>query len=133
MVTKNFKVVLEDGSSFISTLLVGDESPYSVQLKFDTYDSGIIVNKTIYHAMKDLQLLLDQSNIKLLCNAFRLDMRPSGMSISMGGGIKVYKLEMGKQAAELFDIFEPVDNADSIVTFEEQKSYYIRWLESLGQ
>lgn len=47
------------------------------------------------------------------------------MSVSMTEGIKVYKLEIGKQATELFDVFEPTDKANLIATFGE-KSCYLR-------
>jgi hypothetical protein len=104
-------------------------APY-VKLTYGEFDSGIIHGTFVYQAMQNLHLVLDQKGIKLLCNCFRYDVRPSGMSIDMGGGIRAYKMRMGEAASETVNIFDSTDDINSIVSLEEQKSFFLKWLES---
>jgi hypothetical protein len=86
---------------------------------------------SLYHSMQKLHEKLDDLGMKLLCNCFRIDMKPSGMGISMGSGRLAYKLELGKQAVELFDIFDPVEDVNLIASRKEQKEYSAKWFDSL--
>lgn len=110
---------------------VSDKS--SVHYISEDYDSGIIENDVIYFAMEELHRLLDSKGIKLLCNCFRKDVHPSGMSLSMGQGVLAYEMEMGKPGEKLVNIFDTVflENAGMIGTCEEQDAYQEQWFGSL--
>lgn len=125
-ITKN-NIEFEDADLLVE---IGESN--WVRLIFKDYDSGMIIGKTIYESMRNLQVMLDQDKIKLLCNCFRFDMRPSRMSHSMGGGLLAYKLILGIPGKDRFNIFEPTDDADAIVSQKEQDEYYRKWLNSLG-
>ena len=55
----------------------------------------------------------------------------SGMSRSMGGGIKAYQLEKGVASSldRMVNIFEPADEAE-VGTVAEQEAFYSDWLTS---
>lgn len=76
---------------------------------------------------------LEKSNQFILCNGSRIDVAPSRMSRQMGGGRKAYQLQKGKQALleDLVDIFEPIKK-EAVSTVAEQRSYYKKWINSLG-
>lgn len=128
--TKEYDVI--DGNVRKRAKLYFEEGdPSYVRLAFEDFDSGLIEGQSLYSAMQALHKLLDKKKVKLLCNCFLIDVRPSGMSISMGGGRKAYKLVLGKQATDLVDILDPVAEPDLIVTFDQQKEYYDKWISIL--
>lgn len=128
----NLKAVIDNSTYFDAQLFHGsDGNISSVQLHFTGYDSGIIKAKNAYSAMQQLHEKLDENGIKLLCNCYRYDIRPSGMSLSMGGGAQGYKLILGQSAKELVNIFEPTFDIEAIVSVDEQKKFYRKWINSL--
>jgi len=124
-------MVYKDGA-LIPSKLFYDIDDSSVQLVFEGFDSGIIKSEIIYYAMQNLHSVLDGDEIKLLCNCFRYDIFPSRMALSMGQGVKAYKIILGKQAKELVDIFDSTSEIEAIVTVEEQQRFIRKWGESLG-
>lgn len=67
------------------------------------------------------------------CYGAHLRAFPSGMSRSMGGGLKLYRLTLGKQAltkdmVHLFDTGKDVIPA----TVEDQRRFFDDWILSLG-
>jgi hypothetical protein len=130
MEVREFKACLSNNKYEDALLHLEYSTAATVRLEFDNYDSGAFTANSIYQAMQKLHAKLDQDGIKLLCNCFRLDVKPSGMSIGMGGGIKAYKMEIGKHATELVDIFEPVNDVNLIASVSEQKEYFMKWVNS---
>lgn len=128
MPIRNLKATTDDQTLWEAQLFIEEGVSPTVRLQFDKFDSGIINGNHVYQAMQNLHKELDLRGIKLLCNCFRYDVRPSGMSIDMGGGVQAYKLRPGEQAKDLVNIFDSTDDIASIVTFEEQKEYYLKWL-----
>jgi hypothetical protein len=109
-----------------------EERPHSyVHLIAGNFDSGKITGDKLYFCMQKLHTILDTEGIKLLCNAFRYDVYPSKMSISMGQGTKAYKMVMGKPATELVNIFDPTEDLEAIVTYEKQVEFVKEWSNSL--
>ena len=129
---KKLKVSL-DRVNTLEAILQVDITPHtaSVQLLFDNFDSGIFSAEKVYHAMQHLHKFLDSKQIKLLCNCYCLNIRPSGMSISMGGGVKAYLHLMGQHSTELVNIFDPVDDISLIATYDEQRDFVRQWQRSL--
>jgi hypothetical protein len=53
------------------------------------------------------------------------------MSIDMGGGIMAYEHKIGEHPNVMVNIFDEEKDPSTIVSYEEQKAYYLRWLESI--
>lgn len=69
---------------------------------------------------------------KICCKGARRNVWPSAMSREMGGGLKAYVLEMGRQgrADSLVDIFDE-DVPESYSSVSDQEAYAHAWFESL--
>jgi hypothetical protein len=86
----------------------------------------------VFDALCDLRLMLEQRGWMLRCVGTDVDVYPSGMSRSMSGGRKVYRLRPGRPAAmaDLVDVFD-MSVAQKGSTVAEQRAFFERWLESL--
>lgn len=78
-------------------------------------------------------LRADFPETKFLCKGAKLNVHPSRMSSQMSGGVAAYELHMGKPTEDddvvnIFD-YEDVDITNDI---QQQREYYKRWLDSLG-
>lgn len=135
MVEMNYKLgILKEGRVSTALLTVLERPNSSLQLVSEGFDSGVIEDEKVYYCLKKLHKKLDVLGIKLLCNGCRRDVRPSRMSIDMGGGTLAYKHVLGRKPTEndLVNIFDPTDDLESIVSVEEQDEYYKQWLRSIG-
>lgn len=85
-----------------------------------------------FAALQAIRRQAEGRNWKICCKGSRRNVWPSGMSRQMGGGIKAYVLEMGRQARldSLVDIFDE-DSLDSYSSVAEQEAYAREWFESL--
>jgi len=128
---KRLKLYTNKKELIDAILIVEDKIPVSVQLVSLEFTSGKITGEKLFYCMQTLHQLLHSHGLKLLCNCFRYDVYPSGMSLDMGHGIKAYKMEMGRSARQLVDIFDPTNDPDAIVTPEEQKAFRSEWVKSL--
>lgn len=131
MEIKQLNTTLDGQNYLLSNLHITDGDKPAVRLIFVGYDSGNILGSTIYHAMQNLHKELDKKGAKLMCNCFRFNIRPSNMSIDMGGGIMAYKHKIGEQPTEMVNIFDEEKDPSTIVSYEEQKAYYLKWVESI--
>jgi hypothetical protein len=130
---ENRLLKMYDNGNIVDATLHFEESEHPfVQLFSATFNSDKIEGEKLYYCMQDLHQVLDSHNIKLLCNAFRYDVHPTPMALSMGHGINAVKLIKGKKASELVNIFDPTDDIDAVVSVEDQKNYYLEWRKSLG-
>jgi len=79
----------------------------------------------LFGALVKFRLVLEKEGYRLLCNASRRDVYPSGMARDMGRGVVAYILEPGKQAREedLVRVLDPA-SIDKIGTVAEQRKYY---------
>jgi hypothetical protein len=68
----------------------------------------------------------------LCCNAARVDAYPSAMRRSMGGGLLVDRLRMGKQGRrrDLLDGLAPAP-VEKVGIVADQRAYSDRWADSL--
>jgi hypothetical protein len=131
MEIKQLNTTLDGHSFLLSNLYITDGDKRAVRLLFEGYDSGNIFGSTIYHAMQNLHKELDKKGAKLMCSCFRLNIRPSNMSIDMGGGIMAYEHKIGEHPTEMVNIFDEEKDPGTIVSYEEQNAYYLSWLESI--
>lgn len=86
-----------------------------------------------FSAMCAIRRVLEQDGALLRCYGASRNVYPSGMSRSMGGGVKAYKLSMGSQA-KLADLVSIFDTGPDITpaTVAEQEHFFQDWLKSLG-
>lgn len=89
-------------------------------------------NENYFDALLDFRKDMEEQNTQIMCNGSARTVYPSGMCLSMGSGIKAYRLEIGKQAklADLVNIFDCDDNLE-FVTINEQKNFFEEWIKSL--
>ena len=95
-----------------------------------TYSSS---SSNFFDALAILRQEAHKDGIEILCKGAQLNVFPSGMCRSMGGGVAAYELNMGKQARrdDLVNIFDYSDK-DITADVEHQKAYFSKWLSSLG-
>src|SRR6185295_2328470 len=114
--------------------LIVEQSPGPmIELQSDMFNSGKITCEKFYEGFQDLHKRLDAQGLKLLCMGYRYDVRPSGMALSMGHGTRAYIHRLGEPATELVDIFDSTDDEKTVVSYQEQMSYNLKWIESLRQ
>lgn len=87
--------------------------------------------KDLFHCFQLINVFFYKKNIKILCNAARINVYPSGMSRSMSMGRKAYLLTFGKRVVpdDLVDILEFCES-DFIATVKEQEEFHKNWLKS---
>ena len=86
-----------------------------------------------FEALVLIRLELEAEGIQVLCYGACKDVRPSGMSRSMGGGVKAYRHALGSKPSpkEMVHILET--GSDCVATsVSEQQLYYEEWLLSVG-
>jgi hypothetical protein len=133
MKTYNLKIIRDRKE--INAQLETKASPNpNLRLTADEFDSGLIEGKKLYECFQILHKKLDDLGVKLLCNGFRRDVRPSRMSLDMGDGIIAYKHRLGVRptAKDKVNIFDPTDDIDWLGTVKEQEDFYREWLQSIG-
>jgi hypothetical protein len=85
-----------------------------------------------FAALQSVRRKAEGRNWMICCKGARRNVWPSGMSRQMGGGIKAYVLEMGRQGRSdlLVEIFDE-DTPESYSTVADQEAYAHAWFESL--
>src|SRR5690242_19574386 len=85
-----------------------------------------------FAALQSVRRKAEGRNWMICCKGARRNAWPSAMSRQMGGGIKAYVLEMGRQgrADSLVEIFDE-DAPESYSTVADQEAYAHAWFESL--
>ncbi len=85
-----------------------------------------------FAALQIMRREAEGRNWKICCKGARRNVWPSAMSRSMGGGVKAYVLEMGRQGRvdSLVDIFDD-DDPESYSSVADQEVFATAWLESL--
>jgi hypothetical protein len=120
-----------EGKQHKACLFIDETSQPSIELQSDIFNSGKINCEKLFEGFQDLHKLLDDRRFKLLCMGYRYDVYPSGMALSMGHGTLAYVHILGQPATQLVDLFEPTNELESIVSYEEQISYKRKWADSL--
>ena len=131
-------VQTSDGNITPAELLVFEEVPgnpelVKLTLQFNGREiSGI--EDDYFLAMYAIRRVLEQEGALLRCYGACKNVYPSGMSRSMGGGVKAYKLTLGSPAkiADLVSIFDTGPDVVP-VTVAEQEDFFKRWIKSFGR
>jgi hypothetical protein len=130
---KDLTLIGKDGYKEVARLIVEEIPDPFIELQSNIFNSEKIKCERLYHSFQDLHKQLDSLGLKLLCMGYRYDVRPSGIALSMGHGTLAYLLKLGEPATQLANIFDPTDEAEAVVSYEEQKFYYMKWINSLQQ
>jgi hypothetical protein len=131
---KCVQLILENGiienGNFV---LHHNENVFRLSLEF----SNLVIAKTghsVFHLLQEIRKELEPKRILINCYGASKNVRPSGMSISMSGGIRAYKLLLGvkpKLPEDLVDVFETGPDVQ-LVTVAEQDAFFDEWLASVG-
>ena len=128
---KDLTLIGKDGYKEVAHLIFEETPEPFIELQSNIFNSGKIGCERLYHCFQDLHKQLDSLGLKLLCMGYRYDVRPSGMAMSMGYGTLAYIHKLGEPATELVNVFDSTDEVDAVVSFEEQISYNMKWINSL--
>lgn len=127
------KLIQNDGDTFDGALII-DEA------REDFRVSLVYHNKTLSEAgwnyidsLCKIRRLLEVENILLNCYGASRNVRPSGMSIDMCGGVAAHQFTLGKRTEhqDLVTIWETGPDVDP-ATVDEQEEFYQKWLQSIG-
>jgi hypothetical protein len=132
------KVRLSDDSLTHGSFTLHDEIPsdpdeVQVDLSFLERKESAVA-RDFFEALAQLRKKLEAENIWLLCNGAVENVYPSAMARSMGGGLKAYKLTLGKQAKteDMVSIFEG-DLGLPPSPVRAQQAFYQVWIRSLNK
>lgn len=132
---EHYKIILVSDcrSPLIGSVRLYDDSDDSlIELSFD----GSTLSGTgddFFEAFCKIREQLELHGLLPHCYAAHLQAFPSGMSRSMGGGVKLFRLTISKQAslADLIHMFDTDDSVDP-VKVADQRAFFEKWTNSLG-
>jgi hypothetical protein len=127
------QLILKDGSFANANFVLGGDNKNS-QLSLEFGDRVITkAGHSFFHLLQEIRLEFEKDGILFNCYGASKNVRPSGMSISMGGGVMAYKHTLGKKS-ELKDLVEIWKTGPDVqpVTVAEQDAFFDKWLISVG-
>src|SRR5438309_272545 len=85
-----------------------------------------------FEALAQARVQLESHHLIPFCYGASLNVFPSGMSRSMGSGLKAYRLTMGRQAL-MKDLVFIFDSGPDVIpaSVARQKEYFNDWIASL--
>ncbi|HUO08228.1 MAG TPA: hypothetical protein VM008_08020 [Phycisphaerae bacterium] len=127
-------VLLANGTSHTLQIEVATTPPWKLVVSGQGFDRKEFTGRDTFEALIALRREIEREGGRLLCNGARPDVRPSGMSRSMGGGRKAYILQLGRTTTlkSLVDIIGHAEK-DQVGTVEEQMEFHQKWFQSLKQ
>jgi hypothetical protein len=129
---KKYLLKCFDGARFYDSNLQFRTAAGEIEINLECENIRIRVTDTYpFLALTKIRLELAKHHLVLICNGAKLNVYPSGAALQ---SIKAYELEMGKPVTKenLVVIFESTDDVDKIVSVDQQKEFYRKWLESVG-
>lgn len=123
--------LLVDGKETLGTMILKKDSSCMMTLLI----SGEVIEESqgndFFSCLCDLRDKV--KNITFLCKGAKKNVYPSRMARQMANGIKAYELTLGRQAerGDLVGIFDY--EVEDLVSPDEQKEYFDKWISSLGK
>ena len=120
------------GNRHLSTLLAKrTNDTCELTLRNDALEECHVSSDDFFSALLDLRKQIEETGWRLLVKGAARNVWASGMSRSMGGGIKAYQLEKGVAASldRMVNIFEVADEAE-VGTVAEQEAFFSHWITS---
>ena len=108
-----------------------DEAPYCVTLRFE--DQKIQETaENVFTAFTGIRRILERLELRPVCFGASRNVYPSAMALSMGAGVKAYRLTMGTPAmrSDLVHIFKNDPSVNPVYP-PEQAEFYSKWINSL--
>lgn len=109
-----------------------DALPYSLTLEIEgeSFESG---GDDLFDCLLSVRRNLEERDLQICVNGACINVWPSSMARSMGGGLRAYRMTIGKQAhmKDLVDIFAMAEGG-RLGTIAEQMQYRADWFKSLG-
>ena len=132
---EHYKVMLvsDTRSPQIGAVRLHDDSDDSlIELSFDG-NAFTGTGDDFFDAFCQIRKQLETLGLIPRCYAAHLRAFPSGMSRSMGGGVKLYRLTLGNQALtdDLIHMFDTDDRVEP-ATVADQRAFFNKWIGSLG-
>ncbi len=137
--TYSVPVVFKDGKSVKGSLEAGLSNDWSNLWRVSlSFENRLIVKESsdCFGALTEIRRELEKEDIKLLCYGSCKNVRPSGMSRDMGGGIKAYRYALGKKP-EMNDLVNIFATGPDVIpaSIREQEDFWqtwVNWLKTLG-
>lgn len=135
--TEQFVVPLlrPDGTYLLSTALLTelDNDDCHIEITWDDHRLESTSND-FFDAFCLIRHELWKSKLLPTCYGAHLHAFPSGMARSMGGGRKLYRLTLGKQALTK-DLVQLFDAGEDVIpsTVDDQRQFFDEWVGSLGR
>lgn len=121
-------------------ILMQNENKHVAELMVDTnvirlnseFGDFIQHGKFYYLMLKEIRKELEKFGVFILVNGSRIDVHPSGMSLT---SIRAYSHIIGRQSKleDLVNIFDDCLNLNLIATVDEQEAYRHNWRESFAK
>jgi hypothetical protein len=129
---RKVQVLLRDGIIKECEIEHSEEAPWAICFNGAGFQDRHFLGDDLFEALAKLRRELEANNMCLLCVGSRPDVLASGMSRSMGGGQRVYALDLGKPArrTKMLDIFDFAP-PDAVGSVNEQSEFHEKWKESL--
>lgn len=124
------RLEVSNGSLDTLAVEVPNTSPWKLLASGAGFRSREFVGEDLFEALIALRKELEKTGYRLLCAGARVDVFPSGMSRSMGGGRKAYITQLGEPATDTIDIFAEAEPG-AVGTVEQQKEFHTKWIRSL--
>jgi hypothetical protein len=131
--SKQVELFNKEGKRFDSTLLIkkGNEC----ELVYQGNDSIELIyrDRNLFDCLTKLRKEMESRGVLIACKGSQLNVFPSGMCKQMASGMVAYKLTLGESTVreDIVNIFDPAE-PELVVSIEEQKEFYTKWLMSLN-
>jgi hypothetical protein len=126
-------IYLIGGADEETAIVTADERDELCHVTLEHHGRSISANADdFFEALARVRIQLESDHLIPFCYGASLNVFPSGMTRSMGSGLKAYRLTMGSQALakDLVSIF---DSGPDIIpaSVARQKEYFNDWIASL--
>jgi hypothetical protein len=128
------KVEFADGTISDCDIEAAQSPPWSIVFSGCGFDGKPFLGQDLFEALANLRRDLEKSHRRILCAGARVDVFPSAMCRSMGGGRKAYILRSGTptKTGDLIDIFDYAP-PELVGTVEQQRANHRKWLDGLRE
>jgi len=121
------------GTDDETATLTADERDEVCHITFEYRGRSISASaEDFFDALSQVRIQLEPERLIPFCYGASLNVFPSGMSRSMGSGLKAYRLTMGRQALAKDQVLIFDSGADVIpASVARQKEFFDDWIKSL--
>lgn len=130
-------VLLQDGTRLsavvdVEETIVGNRTTSRITLR---YNENVISEESKagpFFALQGVRIVLERSGALLHCFGASEDVYPSGMQLSMNGGVLAYRTQLGRRGSlkDVVNIFAS-DASVKPSTVEQQRLFHEKWCQSL--